>query len=311
MESRYATNLVAAVNDYIILFTMSSGTILPGRFDNGDFDSWLREFDACCAANGWKVADGRDDKILKLPAFLRGKAASHFYAIAEDRRKTFKDAVAALRLSLCPAAQRETFYAQFESRVLRTGEDPAVYKWELENLLAKADPELPDDAKKALLQRQFIKGLPNSWKLKLLEHNPTPTLDEMLSFVQRYRAVEGYTAPMSATSSREPNTASATTTAAPVSDEPSQLSQLLTMVAGIAEKQQSFEERLRKAETSTPDTNRRTGQPNSGTCYNCGAFGHLARDCRRRRRPPARPPTCFSCGQLGHVARSCPRPLNY
>ena len=148
LESRYATNLVAAVKVIIILFTMSSGTILPGRFDNGDFESWLREFDACCAANGWKVTDERDDKILKLPAFLRDKAASHFYAIAEDRRKTYKDAVAELRLSLCPAAQRETFYAQFERRVLRTGEDPAVYKWELENLLAKADPELPEDAKK-------------------------------------------------------------------------------------------------------------------------------------------------------------------
>ena len=36
LESRYATNLVAAVKVLIILFTMSSGTILPGRFDNGD-----------------------------------------------------------------------------------------------------------------------------------------------------------------------------------------------------------------------------------------------------------------------------------
>ena len=43
LEFWYATNLVAAVKVIIILFTMSSGTILPGRFDNGD---GLREFDA-------------------------------------------------------------------------------------------------------------------------------------------------------------------------------------------------------------------------------------------------------------------------
>ena len=79
----------------------------------------------------------------------------------------------------------------FESRVRRAGEDPAVYKWELENLLAKADPELSDGWKTALIQGQFMNGLPNLLKLELLEHNPTPTLEEMLAFVQRYRAVEG------------------------------------------------------------------------------------------------------------------------
>ncbi|CAB3994278.1 Hypothetical predicted protein, partial [Paramuricea clavata] len=52
------------------------------------------------------------------------------------------DAVAELKKSLCPAAQREMLYALFESCDLRTGEDPGVYKWELENILAKADPEL-------------------------------------------------------------------------------------------------------------------------------------------------------------------------
>ena len=34
-------------------------------------------------ANGWKVTEHTDDKILKLPAFLRGRAACNFYAIPE------------------------------------------------------------------------------------------------------------------------------------------------------------------------------------------------------------------------------------
>ena len=101
-----------------------SSSILPGRFDNGDFECWLREFNACCDANGWKATEEHDDKILKLPAFLRGEAASHFYAIPAEKRTKFVDAVAELRKSLCPAVQRETFYALFESRVLRAGEDP-------------------------------------------------------------------------------------------------------------------------------------------------------------------------------------------
>ena len=60
--------------------------ILPGKFDDGDFDAWLCEFDACSAANGWKVTETTDDKILKLPALLRGRAASNFYAIPEGER---------------------------------------------------------------------------------------------------------------------------------------------------------------------------------------------------------------------------------
>ena len=77
---------------------------------------------------------------------------------------------------------------------LRPAEDPAVYKWELEQALEKADPSLEAEAKKALLTRQFMKGLPNDMKIKLLEHDPTPKLDDMLSFVRRYRAVQGHIA---------------------------------------------------------------------------------------------------------------------
>ena len=48
--------------------------IFPGKFDDGDFDAWLREFDdACSATNGWQVTKDKDDKILKLLAFLQGR----------------------------------------------------------------------------------------------------------------------------------------------------------------------------------------------------------------------------------------------
>ena len=74
--------------------------------------------------------------------------------------------------------------------MFRVGEDPLIYKWELEQLLEKADPRLADEAKSALLGRQFMRGLPSAIRGRLLDHNPTPSLAEMLSFVQRYRAIE-------------------------------------------------------------------------------------------------------------------------
>ncbi|CAB4010791.1 Hypothetical predicted protein [Paramuricea clavata] len=39
-------------------------------------------------------------------------------------------------------------------------------------MLSKADPTLSEDAKTALLTRQFSRGLPQSLKRKMLEHNP-------------------------------------------------------------------------------------------------------------------------------------------
>ena len=149
----------------------------------------LREFDVCAAANGWKVKEHTDDKILKLPPFLRGRAACNFYAIPEGDRRTYNDAIKSMRRALCPQAKRENFFAEFEQRKLRPEEDPSVYKWELENILSKADPSLSHDAKTALLTRQFSKGLPTTLKLKMLEHNPTHTLDEMVEFTQRFRAL--------------------------------------------------------------------------------------------------------------------------
>ena len=67
-----------------------ASNILSGRFDNGDFESWLREFEACCDANGWKVTGERDEKILKLPAF-------HFSVARPHKRKTYKDATKELK----------------------------------------------------------------------------------------------------------------------------------------------------------------------------------------------------------------------
>ena len=153
---------------------------------------------------------------LKLPAFLRGRAACNFYAIPEEERRTYDDAVKSMRRALCPQAKRENFLAEFEQRKFRPEEDPSVYKWELEKILSKADPSLSNNAKTALLTRQFsiLEGSTNDVKIEMLEHNLTPTLDEMVEFTQRFRAlgcstaVESsllYTLMLSATRRQTPN----------------------------------------------------------------------------------------------------------
>lgn len=136
---------------------------------------------------GWK----NDKKIKKLPAF-QGRAAAPFYANPDEDKATYAAATKKLKEALCPPVERKNYYVKFEARNLHVGKDPSICKRELQQLLEKADPTLVDEAKSALLSHLFTLGLPSAMRRKKLEYNPTPTLAETLSFVQRYRAIEEY-----------------------------------------------------------------------------------------------------------------------
>ena len=84
---------------------LGMATILPEKFDHGDFPAWLRQFECCASANKW--AD--EDKALKLPAFLRGVAATHFHALSDAEKDSYAHLIENLAAALCPAVCKEMF----------------------------------------------------------------------------------------------------------------------------------------------------------------------------------------------------------
>ena len=165
---------------------MATHSIFPERFSSGDFASWFRHFERCALANTWNAAT----RLAKLPAFLQGPAATYFETLSDDQKSTYDGLTANLQACLSPSIYRERYYREFEDQHLRPAEDPALFLWRLKESLRNAEPELSDTAFDALLHRQFMKGLPRSVQLKLLESDSTPSLDIMLSFSQRFRAIE-------------------------------------------------------------------------------------------------------------------------
>ena len=266
----------------------SMSAIIPETFQTGDFVAWLRQFECSANANNWDAAA----KLRKLPAFLRGPAAAFFHSLADDQKDTYAHLVKFLRDRLCPVVDRERFYAEFESRHLRPNEDPSLFLWALEDILAKADPDLSDAAKQALLGRQFLRGLPDDIKLRLLEHDPTPQLPSMVEFVQRFHAVHGKDH-----AGRAINHAFTTTSAvnAPQDSLRASVVELTAAVAALTANQKLSDEKSLQAPPQPPRLMKPT--PNRGRT------AQRWRDVDSRQRRGVR---CFNCNQFGHYARSCP-----
>ena len=293
---------------------MSHG-ILPERFSDGDFGSWLQHFERCALANSWDD----DKRLAMLPAFLQGPAATYFESLPTDRRDTIVHLRESLLACFSPLVDRECHYRKFEEMTLRPSEDPTLFLWRMKDCLRRAEPDLSDSAFDALLRRQFMRALPSGLKIKLLESDPTPTLDTMISFAQRFRALRDL--PF-----REHDITACTDTP---SIAPAQLTSAAD-VSKVTAQQQQHEDRLSRlqermdelvATISVPSHT--VTAPKPIVCFHCHKEGHIARTCPLRprnrqlqmghRQYSPRPQwpkmeeeyCCTVCGGYGHLPEHC------
>ena len=258
-------------------------TIIPEKSHFGDFAGWLRDVECCATANGLST----EDKLQEMPAFLRGHAASYFHSLEPAHKDTYAHLTTALRTFFSPSVAQEQHYSKFEQRTLRPNEDPSLFLWDLGQILENADPTLTDEAKEALLSRQFMKGLPQAMRIHLLENNPNPTLTNMRDFVHRLYAVQPDQAHDLAAVCSPADRAENTSPHVQLLHSVDQLTATVASLQTSHQKLQAAVEAKDKQHEPLPRWRAQTGR------------------VRRRRQD-----RCFNCNQVGHFAREYPRDVH-
>ena len=149
---------------------MASGTgiALPEVLRGEDAKSWFKRFEVCAGANGWN--DER--KLCRVPTLLQGRAWAVYDSLTDGETDTYEHLKEALLQQLCPDTDEERLIARDElsRRRLKEGQESIdELARDIEKLLEKASPDLPDAVKKTELRFHLINALPEriSFQLKL------------------------------------------------------------------------------------------------------------------------------------------------
>ena len=140
--------------------TMASGGAisLPKMLCGEDARSWFKRFKVCVAANEW----GDEKKLTQVPTLLKGYAWAVYKALTKVETDTYAHLKAALLAQLSPDMDEERLGARDElarRRLRKDVESIDELARDLEKLLEKASPDLPQATKSTELCFHLINAL--------------------------------------------------------------------------------------------------------------------------------------------------------
>ena len=132
-----------------------TGITLPEVLRGEDAKSWFKRFEVCAGANGWND----EKKLCRVPTLLQGQAWAVYDSLMEEETDNYEEA---LLQQLCPDTDEERLVAcdELSRKRLREGQESIdELARDIEKLLEKASPDLPDAEKKTELCFHLINTL--------------------------------------------------------------------------------------------------------------------------------------------------------
>lgn len=259
--------------------------VLPETYDGEKrWEEWIYHFESVAEVNGWEG----EQKLQWLKVRLTGRARTAFQRLAETTRDHYESAKLALTERFEPKSRKNRYQAEFETRRKKKTEGWADFAEDLHLLADHAFPELEERARERLAINAYLQQLEHPQVAFGVKQKRPETLDEAVSATLEMETYVPTIAKGNGPSVASVEVTEEETAVAAVNTQ----DRLVTLVEKLVERVERLEmdranDGPNKSSISTaPKASPRTQIADrparfSGTCWNCGRRGHIARNCRQ------------------------------
>ena len=159
-----SVNVKPTPSGYTVMRTFADPAMEPLKGGHQEVEEWFNNFDRVALASGW------DEKVKgeMLPMKLKDQALRKWELMEKDQRLNYEKVKNYLIKKLDSVENLSEKMTRFNERVQRVDESVEDFSRELQKLVVKAFPDMPEKSRETLLAQRFSSGLRPRIKEKLM-----------------------------------------------------------------------------------------------------------------------------------------------